>query len=51
MNNLRLPGYAPQLKGIIIMPFLDRFHSNFTEVHHVGNENLSKISGKLERVP
>jgi len=25
----------PQLKSFIIMPFLDRFHSNFTDVHHM----------------
>jgi len=30
------PGYAPQLKSFIIMPFLDRFHSKFADVHYVG---------------
>jgi len=32
------------------MPFLDRFHSNFADVYHMGSDNLSKISGQLERV-
>jgi len=26
----------PQLKSIIIMLFLDRFHSNFADVYHMG---------------
>jgi len=30
------PGYDPQLKSFIIMPFLDRLHSNFADVHHMG---------------
>jgi len=25
-----------QLKSFIVMPFLDRFHSNFADVHHMG---------------
>jgi len=40
----------PQLKSFVIMPFLDRFRSKVADVHHMGYENLSKISGKLERV-
>jgi len=32
------------------MLFLDRFHSNFAMFIIWGNDNLSKISGKLERL-
>jgi len=32
------------------MPFLHIFHSNFADIIMRGNDNLSKISGKLERV-
>jgi len=29
MNNLPSPAKHPQLRSFIIMPFLDRYHSNF----------------------
>ena len=30
------PATPPQLKSFIIMPFFDRFHSKFADVHHMG---------------
>jgi len=51
MNYLRPPAMHPQLKSFIIIQFLDRFHSNLQMFIIRGNDNLSKISGKLERVP
>jgi len=40
--NAKYEEFAPpwlkkkQLKSFIIMPFLDRFHSNFADVRHMG---------------
>jgi len=35
MNNL-IPLVRPTTKSFVIMKFLDRFHSNFADVHHMG---------------
>jgi len=50
MNNLHPPAKHPQLKSLIIMPFLDRYIHILQMFIIWGSDNLTKISGKLERV-